>query len=73
MFLSNNFHCIFFFWVVTLYSLMSGYRCFGRCTASVFSVEVLNVKQEIVVRTYYCCCPLNASVTTARQKEIIEN
>jgi hypothetical protein len=52
---------------------MSGYRCFGRCTASVFSVEVLNVKQEIVVRTYYCCCPLNASVTTARQKEIIEN
>ena len=49
------------------------YHCFGRCTASVICVQVLNVKQEILVRTYYSCCPVNASVTTARQKEIIKN
>lgn len=67
MFLSNVLYIAsLFFWIVTVYCPVSGYHCFGRCTASVMCVEVLNVKQEILVRTYYSCCPLNASVTTAR-------
>lgn len=59
LFLSNVlFIASLFFWVVTVYCPVSGYHCFGRCTASVVCVEVLNVKQEILVRTYYSCCPL---------------
>jgi hypothetical protein len=35
-------------------------------------MEVLNMKQEIVVRTYCCCCPLNASAQQPDRRKLLK-